>query len=142
MSTAEMGSAGSNGDGQLAGYAECHFCRVREKRRSWQCFRCIGRLGIRDRLVREAEEGSRRRLGIFFSLLFPGLGHAYRSSLFTGLFYFVIMSIVFAYFFLIKGGLSDGELWGMTSWQWWSEMTSGRWFLVGATLCAFSGLLP
>jgi NADPH-dependent glutamate synthase beta subunit-like oxidoreductase len=47
------------------------------------------------------------------SFFLPGLGHLYRSSPGTGIFFFLLMAVVVAYFILVEG-----------------DMTSGRWSLV------------
>ncbi len=114
----ERAPAGENG--HLPGYAECHFCTVKRKRRSWRCSRCVGRLGLRDRIVRAAEDRARRRVASALSFLLPGLGHFYRSSPGTGFFFLAVMGISVAYFVLIEG-----------------EMTSGRWFTVAALVLVY-----
>jgi NADPH-dependent glutamate synthase beta subunit-like oxidoreductase len=109
--------ATGKGEDPLPGYAECHFCTVAKKRRSWRCVRCLGRFSLRDRIVRAAEEKIRRPLASVMSFFLPGLGHFYRSSPGTGIFFFFIMAVVVAYFVFVEG-----------------EMTSGRWSLVGVLI--------
>lgn len=116
----EEGRNAVDNDGHLPGYAECHFCRVTRKRRSWRCVGCIGRLSLRDRLFRSAEDGLRRKIAPVLSLLLPGLGHFYRSSPGTGLFYFLILAVGVGYLLVVKG-----------------EMTSGRWMTVGSLFLAY-----
>jgi len=97
------------------GYAECHYCTVVKKRRSLRCRRCVGRLDLRDRFIRAAEERPRRRVGAIISLLFPGLGHAWSAHPAGGVFYFVLIAIGAAYFTTLK-----------------VEPNLGRWMTLGA----------
>jgi NADPH-dependent glutamate synthase beta subunit-like oxidoreductase len=106
---------GTGGNGHLPGYAECHFCTVKNKRLSWRCVSCVGRLSLRERLARAAEERRRRKTASVLSLLLPGLGHLYRSSPGTGLFFLTLLGMAAGYFVFIEG-----------------EMTSGRWLTIGA----------
>jgi NADPH-dependent glutamate synthase beta subunit-like oxidoreductase len=99
----------------VPGYAECHYCTVADKRQSWRCRRCVGRLDLRDRLIRTAEEPARRRVGALLSLVFPGLGHAWAAHPAGGLFYFVVVAIGVAYFTLLQ-----------------VDLNAGRWMTVGA----------
>lgn len=93
---AEAGPAGP------PGYAECHFCTVVRKRRSWRCRRCVGKLDLRERLLRAAEERPRRRVGSALSLLFPGIGHAWSAHPAGGVFYFLVVAIGVAYYTILK----------------------------------------
>jgi hypothetical protein len=97
------------------GYAECHFCTVVKKRRSWRCRRCIGRLDLRERLIRAAEARPRRRVGSALSLLVPGLGHAWSAHPAGGLFYFAVVAIGIAYYATLQ-----------------VEPNVGRWMTLGA----------
>jgi len=114
------GRSAADENGHVPGYAECHFCTVTRKRLSWRCVGCVGRLSLRQRLFRAAEDGLRRKIAPVLSLLLPGLGHFYRSSPGTGLFYFLILAVGVAYLLVVKG-----------------EMTSGRWMTVGALFLAY-----
>jgi len=109
------GDGGAAGATAPPGYAECHFCSVRRKRQSWRCRRCVGRLDLRDRLIRAAEAPPRRRVGTGLSLLFPGLGHLWSAHPAAGLFYFVVVAIGLAYFTTLK-----------------VEPNAGRWMTVAA----------
>ena len=80
------------------GYAECHFCTVARKRRSWRCWRCVGRLDLRERLIRAAEQRPRRRAASLLSLLLPGAGHVWGAHPGAGLFYFALVAIGVAYY--------------------------------------------
>lgn len=115
-----VGRSATDEDGHLPGYAECHFCTVTRKRLSWRCVGCIGRLSLRQRLFRAAEDGLRRKIAPVLSLILPGLGHFYRSNPGTGLFYFLILAVGVAYLLLVKG-----------------EMTSGRWMTIGALVLVY-----
>jgi NADPH-dependent glutamate synthase beta subunit-like oxidoreductase len=105
-----------NSEAQLPpGYAECHYCTVAPMRRSWRCWRCVGRLDLRERLVRAAEEKSRRRTAPWLSLLVPGAGHVWAAHPMGGLFYFLVAGIVLAYYLILT-----------------VEPNAGRWTTVGA----------
>jgi NADPH-dependent glutamate synthase beta subunit-like oxidoreductase len=97
------------------GYAECHYCTVRDKRRSWRCWRCLGRLDLRDRLIRAAEAPLRRRTAAILSLVLPGSGHAWAAHPGGGLFYFLLIGICVAYYTVLAG-----------------EINAGRWMTIGA----------
>jgi NADPH-dependent glutamate synthase beta subunit-like oxidoreductase len=85
------------------------------KRRSRRCWRCVGRLDLRDRLIRGAEERPRRRVGAVLSLLFPGLGHAWSAHPAGGLFYLAVIAIGVAYYTTLR-----------------VEPNAGRWTTVAA----------
>jgi NADPH-dependent glutamate synthase beta subunit-like oxidoreductase len=106
-------------DGALPGYAECHFCTVRAKRRSWRCRGCVGRLDLRERLIRSAEDAPRRRVARVLSLILPGAGHLYAAQPGTALFYVMIVGVALGYFFHLpeKGAM---------------ELNLGRYFVLAA----------
>ena len=106
---------GAAGAGAPPGYAECHYCRVANKRRSWRCRRCVGQLDLRDRLIRAAEDRPRRRVGSVLSLIYPGLGHAWTAHPAGGLFYAAVVGIGIAYYTTLK-----------------VEPNAGRWITLGA----------
>lgn len=129
-------AAGSNG--HLPGYAECHFCTVRNKRRSLRCVGCVGKAGLAERLARSAEDGLRRKVASFFSLLVPGSGHFYRSSPGTGLFFAFVLAVAVGYFYFIN--LEKAHKAG--SWLLFlkgDDVTSGMWFLAGAVIVVYIG---
>jgi len=108
-------AGGVTGETPPPGYAECHTCTVSKKRRSGRCWRCVGRLDLRDRLIRGAEERPRRRVGALLSLIFPGLGHAWSAHPAGGLFYLAVLAIGVAYYTTLQ-----------------VEPNAGRWMTVGA----------
>ncbi|HWR96983.1 MAG TPA: FAD-dependent oxidoreductase [Candidatus Methanoperedens sp.] len=108
-------SGGTTAAADLPGYAECHYCRVRKKRRAWRCRRCVGRLDLRDRLIRAAEDPPRRRAGLGLSLLLPGAGHLWAAHPGAGLFYLAILAIALTYYLVLPG-----------------EVNAGRWVTIGA----------
>jgi NADPH-dependent glutamate synthase beta subunit-like oxidoreductase len=88
---------------------------VVRKRRSRRCWRCVGRLDLRERLIRAAEDRPRRRAGSLLSLLFPGLGHLWSAHPAGGIFYLAILAIGIAYYATLR-----------------VEPNAGRWMTVGA----------
>jgi len=103
------GGAADAGE-RIPGFAECHFCRVKPRRRSWRCWRCVGRLGLRERFVREAEQRLRRRTAPVLSLVFPGLGHLWAGHPAGGALFFVILAIGIAYAVVLEGEFNAGRL--------------------------------
>jgi formate dehydrogenase major subunit len=123
-------------NGHLPGYAECHFCTVKKKRRALRCVACVGKAGIAERLARSAEDGLRRKAASLMSLLVPGSGHLYRSSPGTGLFFMVILSIAAAYMYFINIE-NVREVGGWLLFVKSDYWTSGMWFLVGSMLIVY-----
>ncbi len=97
------------------GFAECHYCTVVNKRRSFRCRRCVGQLDLRERFIRAAEDRPRRRFGSLLSLLLPGFGHAWSAHPAGGLFFLVILAVGSAYYTLLQ-----------------VEPNLGRWMTLGA----------
>ncbi|HEY6001125.1 MAG TPA: FAD-dependent oxidoreductase [bacterium] len=106
--------------GDLPGYAECHYCRVTKKRRAWRCRRCVGRLDLRDRLIRAAEEPPRRRAGLGLSLVLPGAGHLWAARPGAGLLYLVILAVALGYYLTLQ-----------------VDMNVGRWMTAGALVAVW-----
>ncbi len=112
---APPGVEGAAGTVAPPGYAECHYCTVKDKRRSWRCRRCVGRLDLRERFRREAEARPRRRVGSLLSLVVPGAGHVWAAHPAGGLFYFAIVAIGVGYYTTLR-----------------VEPNAGRWMTLGA----------
>ena len=74
----------------LEGYRECHTCSVVQKMEARQCFHCIGRLDLKDRLLLESENRWRRKRSPILSAFIPGLGHWYSGRRYIGTYMFAM----------------------------------------------------
>jgi NADPH-dependent glutamate synthase beta subunit-like oxidoreductase len=93
---------------------------VKKKRLAWRCRRCVGRLDLRDRLIRAAEAPSRRRAGLGLSLVLPGSGHLWAARPGAGLFYLSVIGIALAYYLVLP-----------------VEINAGRWMTIGALIAVW-----